>query len=317
MSSTTIPTASSALDGAARLPTAGPIVVGTPGDEGEAALETVRRLVAYDGRAVSVVSALELPTLDVSVAGVPYVPDVEEYAATRRERVARQLRAAGEVPNTWPVTVSGDDPAHAIADAARAASASLIVVGAGHHDVTARLFGEVAVRVARHAPCPVLAVAREPMRVPPHVAVAAIDFSPSSVIAARAARDLLAPGGTLHLVHVWRRHAVDTPAHAEQDAAYERALLERFARVERELLDHPRDIAIVPASLQGDPVERLTAFAWSHVADVMAAGRQGHTLLERLFVGRVTTGLLRAAPCALLVTPEPALGAADLVASNA
>jgi hypothetical protein len=48
-------------------------------------------------------------------------------------------------------------------------------------------------------------------------------------------------------------------------------------------------------------------FARAHGADLLAAGRSGHGLFERLLVGSVTTGLVRAAPCALLITPEPSV----------
>jgi nucleotide-binding universal stress UspA family protein len=157
----------------------------------------------------------------------------------------------------------------------------------------------------------VLLVGHTAVRVPPTVAVAAIDFSPSSVIAARAALDLLAPGGTLHLVHAWLPHALLTLGHAAVDEAYERLLPERFGQVERALLDHARDVTILPTSVQGDTCEQLVAFATAHGAELLVAGRRGHGLLELLFVGRVTTSLLRAAPCPMLITPEPTLAERD------
>lgn len=310
---TTVPSTAASAASAAFTPTAtaGPILVATPGDAGAAAVETARRLAARDGRAIAVVSAVELPQVSLSPAGVPYVSDVDEYVEAQRARVAHALATAGPETAAWPVELTVDEPSRAIARAAAEGRASLVVVGSGRHDIAARVFGEVALRVVRRAPCPVLVIGSEPMVVPPRVAVAAVDFSPSSVVAARGALDLLGPGGTLHLVHVWSRHVIDSPTLLAADEQYERSIPERFARVERELLDQARDVTILPTSLLGDPVEQLVAFARSHRADVLAAGRQGHGLLELLFVGRVTTALLRDAPCAVLVTQQPSLAVRD------
>jgi nucleotide-binding universal stress UspA family protein len=323
MSTTGTPTTAPAPFGApnAAAPAApaarGPIVVATTGDDGTAALETAAALAAHDGRGVAVISVVELPPATAGLDGSLLVPDVDAYADMQRARVLRQLgalstvSAVSDAARAWPVEVIVDDPARAIADAARARGASLLVMGTGRHDLAARMLGEVALRAARYATCPVLVVGHEPMRVPPDVAVAAVDFSPSSVIAARAALEFLAPGGTLHLVHAWLPHTVLTPSHLAQDEAYERQLPTHFGRVERELLDRARDVTIVPASRVGNAREELVAFAKSSGAELLAAGRRGHGLLELLVVGRVTTALLREAPCAVLVTPEPTLAERD------
>jgi nucleotide-binding universal stress UspA family protein len=157
----------------------------------------------------------------------------------------------------------------------------------------------------RRAPAPVLAVPDIPFPVPPRTAVVGVDFSASSVRAARAALDLLADGGTLHLVHVWARTVIDHPAMIAQDDDYERALPDRLAAVERALVDPARDVTIVSTWIGGDTAGQLVTFARTHAADFIAAGKRGHGLAERLLVGQVTTGLIRTAPCAVLVTPEP------------
>lgn len=286
----------------------GPIVVAITGEDASRAIEAAQLLAPRADGAVRVVSVVEPPPpAMVGLEGVPvWWPDSGEYVAQRRARVTRQLRDILGEQAAWPVDVLVDAPAHAIADVARAHRASLVVMGIGRHDVAARLFGgETTLRTIRRAQVPVLAVTDVPVRLPAPVAVAAMDFSPSSVKAAQTALDLVASGGTLHLVHVWSRHPIDYPDLRAADEAYERALPERFAKVERALLDRARDVTILPTSLLGNPAEQLVAFARAHGADVIAAGRRGHGLLERLLVGRVTTGLVRGAPCAVLVTPEP------------
>jgi len=153
----------------------------------------------------------------------------------------------------------------------------------------------------------VLAVPGQPMRVPPMVGVVAMDFSSSSLLAARTALDLLGEGGTLHLVHAWSRHVIDQPTLVAADDTYERALPSRFARVERELRERARGVAIQTATVSGEPAKQVVAFAASHGADFVAAGKQGHGLFELLVLGRVTTRILGTAQCAVLVTPEPPL----------
>ncbi len=303
------PTTSSAPSGATyqRPDTiTGPIVLALTGEESSHAIATARQLAERTHAAVQVVSAVEPPTPGfVGLDGAPvWWPEPGAHVARRREQVARALHEAGL--DAWPVEVLVDAPAHAIVESARARRASLIVMGIGRHDVAARLFGgEVTLRAIRRATAPVLAVADTPLRLPLQVAVAAIDFSPSSVQAARAALALLGDGGVLHLVHVWARQPLDYPQPPEADEAYARALPGRFAQVERALMDPARAVTIVATSLEGAPVQQLAVYARTHGAELIAAGRRGHGLLERLLVGRVTSGLLRATPCALLVTPEP------------
>jgi nucleotide-binding universal stress UspA family protein len=306
------PTTTTAAAGAAYQRPAsitGPILLALTGeDTGRHAIETARRLAARTRAAVQVVTAVEPPTPGfVGLDGVPvWWPEPAAYVARRRAQIVDQLRAVGADAGASPVDVLVDAPAHAIVESARARHASMIVMGVGRHDMAARLFGgEVTLRAIRRAAAPVLAVAGAPLEVPVPVAVAAIDFSPSSVRAAHDALDLVADGGVLHLVHVWARQPLDYPAPPDADAAYERALPTRFAQVERALLDRARSVTIIAASLEGAPVPQLLAYARAHGADLIAAGRSGHGLLERLLVGRVTTGLVRAAPCAVLVTPEP------------
>jgi len=290
--------------------TVGPIVVATTGDDGVCALKAAERLAARARTTVLVVSVVTPPPPGaVGLDGdAPWPPDPEADRALRRQRVAEQVRQIAGDGGAWPIEVLVDSPPRAIAEAAIAHRAALLVMGIGRHDLAARLAGsEVVLQTIRHARVPVLAVADKPFPVPPRVAVAAIDFSPSSVHAAHAALELLGDGGTLHLVHVWSRTAIGHRALLEHDDAYERALPRRFAQVERALLDRARDVSILPTSLVGDTVEQVVAFARTHDADLIAAGRQGHRLLERLLVGHFTARLIRTARCAVLVTPEPAV----------
>ncbi|MGZ8411306.1 MAG: universal stress protein [Gemmatirosa sp.] len=288
--------------------TVGPITLALTGDQPGRAIESAQQLATHLRTGVHVVSAVEPPTpAIVGLEGVPvWWPEPGEYVDRRRTRVVDRLREAGGDAAAWPVEVIIDAPAHAVAASADARHAAMIVMGVGRHDVGARLFGgEVTLRAIRRATVPLLAVTDAALRIPVSAAVAAIDFSPSSVKAARAALDLLADGGTLHLVHVWSRDPLGSAEGQAAEEAYARALTDRFAKVARALLERPRDVTLRPVALEGEVAEQLVTFAEAHGAQLVAAGRRGHGLLERLLVGRVTTALVRAAPCAVLVTPEP------------
>ncbi|MBV9880678.1 MAG: universal stress protein [Gemmatirosa sp.] len=299
MTTATQPTAGSA----APVSSPGPIILAASGEVCAATIETVRRLAVRDGRAVTVVSAVSLPPASDRLIGGPYVPDADAYAAPRRSALARRLAASGTDAAAWPIEIALDEPAHAITDAARRAGATLIALSTGRHDVIGRLAGEVALRVTRHTPCPVLVIGAEPLSAPLRAAVAAIDFSPSSVVAARAAAELLDDGATLHLVHV----------RPTEDAAGERGLADRLARVERALASRARALTILPSILVGDPAAQIVAFAATHDADLVALGHHARGIVERLFVGSIAMRTLRDATGAVLVTPEPRLAERDLV----
>jgi len=55
--------------------------------------------------------------------------------------------------------------------------------------------------------------------------------------------------------------------------------------------------------LQGPMAERICQEAQRHSADLIVIGSHGHGALYNLFVGSVTSGVLKEAPCPVLVVP--------------
>jgi len=53
---------------------------------------------------------------------------------------------------------------------------------------------------------------------------------------------------------------------------------------------------------QGTPQEEIARFAANHAIDVIVIATQGHSRLERFFLGSTAERLVRAAPCSVLVT---------------
>lgn len=292
-----------------------PIVVATSGEDGAAALRAAELLASHMRSDVLVLSVVSPDP------ATPYDPQFgfvsPEYLTIRRDirtsGVRRQLQSATAKGTEWPIEIEFGAAPMVIADEARRLGASLVIMDSGRHTLIDRLLaGETALRTIRRARTPVLAVVGE-LEELPRVAVAAIDFSPASIAAARASLELLAADAVLYLVHVWSRSASDHPSERERDEAYERALPELFARAEA-AMEVPPGIAVHRITLPGDPAEAILSFAASHGAELIAAGRRGYGFFERLLVGSTTTALLRGASCSLLVTPEPSGAEADALA---
>ncbi|HVP94595.1 MAG TPA: universal stress protein [Methanoregulaceae archaeon] len=64
---------------------------------------------------------------------------------------------------------------------------------------------------------------------------------------------------------------------------------------------HAEGQNITTSVLTGDPVNEITKFALSRDADLIVVGTQGKSGIERLFLGSVAEGVIRHAPCPVLV----------------
>lgn len=292
-----------------------PVIVATSAHDGETALRAAQIIAGHKGAPVVALSVVEpgiAPFRD------PIYGEVSpEFLASRVDSRltalrSRVTRVAG--PNAaWDTSVRVGPTEAVIADEAGDRGAGLIVMDSGRHNWVARLLvGETTLRTIRLAECPVLAVGGTFEDVP-RVAVAAIDFSPSSIAAARAALALLGDHATLDLVHVWRRSASDHPSERARDDAYEHSLGALFERLVSTLAA-PAGVTVRTMAMLGEPAEELLAFAASQGADLLVAGRRGRGFFERLFIGSVTTALVRGAECSVLVTPDPPLADADELA---
>lgn len=288
------------------------IIVAASDGESDAVFGAARLLAGRIGAEVVVLSVVEpLPPFTGDREELILPPGlVESQAATRHDSVERQVErtraAAGDRSAPWPVEVRYGRPAQTIAAEAALGDADLVVMGIGRHKPIDRLLAtETTLATVRRVTCPVFAVAGE-TRALPTVAVAATDFGPASLRAARAALPLLADGATLYLVHVWSHAGTSHPALADADAAYERNLPARFSRLQ-ELLAAPPSIEVRPVELVGRPAEDILEFARGHGAELLVAGTHGGGFLDRLLVGSVATALLRGARCNVLVAPEPPL----------
>ena len=287
----------------------GPILVATDGSEmGGAPVRVAEGIATDHGLSVHVISVLEplasmyAPVDGLMVALPPTIDDMAR-AELRLTGVRDRLRKTLRTGDSWKVQVKVGQIATAIVEAAREIDASLIVLGLGKHRPVDRLLGdEIAAQVARRAACPILAVPSD-ATAPLRRAVVGVDFSRASVRAARAAVALTTPPGHVWMAHVRPPLEMPTEAYEGASVIYKQGVLAAFKKIE-EGLEEVDLLEVRPVVLEGKVAEELLAFAASHRADLVVTGAHGRTLVERLLIGSVTTKLLRAARCAVLVIPS-------------
>lgn len=285
-----------------RPPLGGRVLVATRGDEAsDAALAIAGRLVERDGGALHALAVVDrLPAYAVGLAEIA-VADVEaERRAATAHALRRQVERVGEGAQ-WTWTLVTGDPAERIVGVAAAERSTLVVLGLEHHGPVERVLGgETALHVIRNAKVPVLAA--PPGAVFPRRALVAVDFSATSVAAARLATMLLDSNGSLTLAHV----QPFVPVRTEDRVSWGELYAEGARRRLTELRDHLEDGwrgHTDTELLTGDPSNALLEYARTGGYDVLAIGSHAQGAIERLLVGSVSTHLVRGARCALLVAP--------------
>ena len=288
----------------------GSILLATDESELAAAAARVALAVARrHGLPIEVVRVVEThgvplpPPLDIAIGlGDELVgPIVHEAQGTE---IRMGLAAALRTPVTWPVHVTIGAPPAAIVREARQSLAGRLVLGLRRHGPLGRaLQDETALHVLRHAPCPVLGVVPSLRGLPERV-VAAVDFSRTSRAAARLARDLVAPGGTLTLVYV----SAAPPFQEDDGEGYVHALGVETGLVRlRETFDRDDDVAVETAVLgptaRRRVGEQLIELAERTRADLIALGSRRYGPLDRWLLGSVATDVARDGRVSLLVVP--------------
>jgi nucleotide-binding universal stress UspA family protein len=284
---------------------AGAIVVAVGGMYHESVLRAARLLQKHAEGGVIAVTVVEPPPSVVVGEPVLIAPQyLDERRGELRAELVQRLARFGGAATSWRTVVLDGEPGVSLTDYARAVRARLLVMGLGRHGAFDRVFGtETALRAVRLAPCAVLAV-HAGLDAPFHDVVVATDFSGASAYAAQQAIGLLAPGATLHLVHVWQPASSTAPKPAESDDAYRRSLDDRFARFAA-LVPVPAGVEVRTEVREGRAPERVLDYAAAHHADLIVAGRHGLGAFERSVVGSQTTAMLRAAERSIRVVPEP------------
>lgn len=271
-----------------------PVLAATDGSGcADGAMSFALGLARARGTSVRLISVVE-PTLNVQATRARR----EQIEAERRERRLAEVRAQlSRLAEPYPlddVVVLEGEAVATIAGAAADGEASLLALGLHSHGIVDRVFrDETALRVARRVRCPLLAVTPT-QRGLPHDAVAAVDFSPSSIAAARKTATLLADGGRLRLVHVLPEGAKTPPRHGS----------ERLDALAADLAaEHDLEIACVVR--RGTAHTELEAELRADPTELVALGCRRCTPSDSAGPGRLTAAYVRAAEVSLVVgTPS-------------
>jgi len=269
---------------------AGPLLVATDSTESaDAAIRAALTITLHTGRAVKLLAVHQPLPLAAPEVQIAESPDME----AELERVG--------VYAAWPLEVVTGDPAATIVNVAQNIGASLVIMGLGGHGLFERVLGdEMVLRVLRLGTMPVLAVAPGATTLPVNV-LAAVDFTPSSIRAARLAADLMSPDGKLTLTHILSRE-IDGANWRGSNSAYDGTLGRAFDLMVTDL-GFKRAETVERKVLGGDPAKSLLAFAERLQPDLIVAGSHGRGFLTRLLLGSVSQRLVRDAHCSVLVAP--------------
>ena len=288
------------------LPLQGGIVVGVDGSrESIAALNTASALARIRRCPLHAVSVLPyIPSYDRNRGSGESPGNIEALRLSMRSTELDELLRALEPRSDWTSEVLVGRPSRELAEIAERRGAELVVVGRRRHGSMDRMLGnETPLQIMGLTSVPVLAVEAEFEK--PHTIVAAIDFSPSSVRAAKVALQLLkcTGSGTLYLV------LVEPPADLTsnefklaQETRFPGDVVVWFRRFIDSLGAHP-GILTEPVVLNGNTVTAVAEFAERVGADMIAAGSHSHGRFERFLLGSVSTALVRNASCPVLVVP--------------
>jgi nucleotide-binding universal stress UspA family protein len=281
-----------------------------PGEVASAILRAARSAATELAARVRVLTALEpLPMLpsDHPAAAPMQVVQLERIRELHDRLRAETSTLSDEERPSFDMVVG--PAARTICEAAESWSSSLIVMGIGSHARVDRVFGgETAVRVARSAPVPVLAIQQDTPPRPKNVVIG-VDFSEAARRAADLALRIACPGAVVHLVHVRPRFLPVPADDAEWIPVYTEGAGKMLDALAREMHERRPDVRLAPVVLGGHPARELLAMADRVDPDWMVVGQHGRGPIDRLLLGSVATTLLREATFAVLVAPPARKGA--------
>ena len=186
-------------------------------------------------------------------------------------------------------------------------AAELIVVGThGATGISRFLLGSVASEAVRQAPCDVLVCRGTTARAPFARPIVAMDFSPAAIRALDHASEMVAPGTTIEVVHAWQLPTGSWGATLLGQARFpwstvrDAVLASAKAQADRLAATH-KDPPIHVELVQGPPASVITTRAEQQGHDLIVVGTHGNRGFRRLLLGSVAEGVVRHAPCSVLV----------------
>ncbi len=217
--------------------------------------------------------------------------------------VRAAIATATSLKVDWPVRIVMGAPAGEIVHEAKRLGAALVVVGLRPHGhLTRATNDETMLNVMRNARCAVLGVAPGMVGLPMR-ALAALDFTDASLLAARAACGLVGDKGTVVLGYVTGPTG-RLPEDAES-VVHDLGVEAGFEQAAKELarpglsVDH----VALRHELPSTTAEMLLGYADGAKIELIVAGSSRPGRLERWMLGSVSTDLVREGRHAVLIVP--------------
>lgn len=233
----------------------------------------------------------------------PYI--AADVAAATLEVARRLARELGVSPPGQVTVLDAETAEAGLAAAAEGAAGLVIGRAAGTGEHTAWGLGQVARRMLRMLPCPVVVVPRDLTAVAPGPVLLATDLGAATTPAVAFARELAASHGReLLVVHVVEDRYSDLiddtdPAWQRGRDAYMDALSDSVHAwmAEHALLGRPRVV-------HGSVVDELRKLAGATRAALVVVGSRRLGALGRIFLGSTASALAGRAPCPVAVVPS-------------
>jgi nucleotide-binding universal stress UspA family protein len=292
-----------------------PILVGVDfSPESELAIGHALGLARHTGAAVTLALVTYVPEApeglpsSMTATYTRYAQTLKEQLTEERERLGRlRERFSGQGVELSQLVLDGR-PEDRLPTSAAELHAGMIAVGTHGRTGFRRLaLGSVAEKVVRRAECPVL-VARgaAPQGGYRRVAVG-LDFSPSSRLAVQTARQYLAPGGRLDLVHCWQlppwSYASASPMQADNLQRLHQDMLGTVDELGKKWLAEIGGVdgEVAFHRVESSPAAGLDAWATAHQSELLVVGSHGYRGLSRWLIGSVAEATVRHAPCSVVV----------------
>lgn len=275
------------------------------------ALDMVRHAIAGPGDGVLLVHVVDLARFQPVKGMAPEARRAMEEALRQAERRGRNLLARSKVSLTQEgieteVKLVRGYPAPAVTGTAARRKADLVVVGSrGLSDVKGFLLGSVSRHVAAAAPCPVLVVKR---RVPAFERiVVSMDGSKPALASVRFLLRLPLPDlARITVASVVPPLPIEAGHVAPGSSLLDlvrKPLEEEAARVAAAAAApiEKAGFEVATLVLHGTPSHELVKLAEAKRADLAVVGSRGLTGTSRFLMGSVSEGVVKYAPCSVLV----------------
>ncbi len=274
--------------------------------ESTLAQEHAFQLAAQNDADLHLLHVLYRPVIPPSLAALPKLVEAgksleDAQVAEAQTHLAEITAAFADRDVALSSTIGHGEAAQVLIDTAAQTAADLIITGTHGRTGFRRLrLGSVAESVAHHAPCSVLVTRTRMTSADGYQNILVpTDFSDAAEAALKVATQLVAPSGTIRLMHIWSNpfEAQALYAGSDQSTEYhqfvESSVQKRGSAIANKMREfHP---TIIFEHEQGSPTEGILDASHATPTDVIVMGASSHRL------GGVARSVVRHADCSVMI----------------